>query len=537
MYHALYRKWRPLTFDDVISQPHITTTLKNQIASGNYAHAYLFTGSRGTGKTTCARILSKAVNCHNPKDGNPCLECEICQSADKESLSDIIEIDAASNTGVDDIRSLKESAEFMPEQCTKKVYIIDEVHMLSNNAFNALLKLLEEPPEYDIFILATTEIHKVPETIISRCQRFDFRRIKTSDIVSRIKYIASEENINISDEAAILIARISNGGMRDALSILDQCVAYSNDVSLDTVSAAAGIAGREYLFNIIKGIFSGDTAKVLEIVNSLYDMSKDLQRLCDELLEQIRNLMLIKAVPNNDLISCLPDELNSLKEIADKNSMNTILSKIEILKKCNDNMSKSNNKRLELEMCVIKLTVDTSYINVPTSAPVNAPKTVQATQPKFEQAVTAPPVQAQEAPPTPPAPVEEKAKEAADPVQLAESKEQKPKGEFMLLDCWSEFVEKVRINHPMISSFLKDAKAYVRDNQMMILTSNKFFTTLFKENSKSISEELQDFFGKQFRIAVKCTADITDNSTKNSLNKVDELIEKAKQSNIEIEKL
>ena len=222
MYKALYRKWRPLTFDDVISQQQTTETLKNQITSEKTAHAYLFTGSRGTGKTTCARILAKAVNCRSMKDGNPCLECDICRDADTGALTDIIEIDAASNNGVDDIRDLRDGAVYMPERGKYKVYIIDEVHMLSPSAFNALLKIMEEPPAYVKFILATTEIHKVPATIASRCQRYDFRRIKPDDIASRLTYIAQQENIDLTPDGAALIARLADGGMRDAVSLLDR---------------------------------------------------------------------------------------------------------------------------------------------------------------------------------------------------------------------------------------------------------------------------------------------------------------------------
>ena len=221
MYKALYRKWRPLTFDDVISQQHITDTLKNQIKNDKTAHAYLFTGSRGTGKTTCARILAKAVNCPNMKDGSPCLECDICRDADEGALTDIIEIDAASNNGVGDIRDLRDGAIYSPERCRYKVYIIDEVHMLSIQAFNALLKIMEEPPEYVKFILATTEIQKVPATITSRCQRYDFRRIKQKDIAARLLYIASQEEIDLTEDGADMIAKIADGGMRDAVSLLD----------------------------------------------------------------------------------------------------------------------------------------------------------------------------------------------------------------------------------------------------------------------------------------------------------------------------
>ena len=265
MYQALYRKWRPRTFDDVISQPHITTTLKNQIQSGKTAHAYLFTGSRGTGKTTCARIFAKAINCLHATDGNPCQQCEICRDAEAFSLSDIIEIDAASNNGVDDIRELRDGAVYTPERCKYKVYIIDEVHMLSQSAFNALLKIMEEPPAFVKFILATTEIHKVPATIVSRCQRFDFRRILPEDITARLLYIAGEEQLTLDAQAARLIARLSDGGMRDALSLLDQCAAYDSNITLDTVSAAAGIAGRDALFDLLDAMTQSDPAKAVRM--------------------------------------------------------------------------------------------------------------------------------------------------------------------------------------------------------------------------------------------------------------------------------
>ena len=328
MYTALYRRWRPLTFDDVVSQPHITTTLKNQIINNKTAHAYLFTGSRGTGKTTCARIFAKAINCENHSDGAPCLECDICRDADSFALSDIIEIDAASNNGVDDIRDLRDGAVFTPERCRYKVYIIDEVHMLSVNAFNALLKIMEEPPEYVKFILATTEVHKVPATIASRCQRYDFRRILPEDIAKRLLYIASQENIILDDEAAFLIAKLADGGMRDALSLLDQCIAFSENVTAETVSMAAGIAGREQVFGIIEAIADKDPAKAVSYIDELYSGSRDMSRLCEEMIFHLRNAMLIKINPaDTKLVACMPDELDKLKKIAEKTELQDILSK------------------------------------------------------------------------------------------------------------------------------------------------------------------------------------------------------------------
>ena len=355
MYQALYRKWRPMTFDDVVSQPHITTTLRNQIESGKIAHAYLFTGSRGTGKTTCARIFAKAINCRNSVGGEPCLECDICNEMDSQTLSDIIEIDAASNTGVDDMRELRESTAYTPEKCKYKVYIIDEVHMLSVNAFNALLKILEEPPEHVKFIFATTELHKVPVTILSRCQVYSFRRILAEDIKQRLLYIASQEDFTLSDDAASLVAKLADGGMRDALSLLDQCIAYSKDVTIDTVSAAAGIAGRDYLFDLLECFVNKDTPKAIGIIGKLYDDSKDMQRLVSELVSQVRNLMLAKSVSDDSMFACLPDETKKLRAIAQKLSLEEIFDMLRCLQDCSERLPKVSAKRIEIEMCVVKL--------------------------------------------------------------------------------------------------------------------------------------------------------------------------------------
>lgn len=548
MYHALYRKWRPLTFDDVVSQPHITTTLKNQIQSNKIAHAYLFTGSRGTGKTTCARIFAKSVNCANSKDGNPCLECEICRCADSESLTDIIEIDAASNTGVDDIRALKESAEFLPEQCRYKVYIIDEVHMLSINAFNALLKIMEEPPAHVIFILATTEVHKVPATIISRCQRFDFRRIRVEDIVSRLEYIADQEGIRLDDGAATLIAKISDGGMRDALSLLDQCIAYSETVDLKTVSDAAGIAGRDYLFNIIDGIFAGNITKVMETIASLYDMAKDMTRLCNELLEQMRNLMLIKAVPKNNMVMCLPDEYKRLEAIANQTDMGNILEKIEILSECNENLAKATSKRIELEMCMVKLcSVTNTAFSKSASIPVNQTN-YKKTEPiniEPENAIYEEPQQTSDS--VEKAIVEEKSQGNAKP-EVKEQTAETPKKkvttkDFVPLDCWDEIVERFKSECPSAVGFLSESRAFIYENMILIIVKDAFDLKMFKLQIADVNRIITDFFGRKFKVSVKAKdtsgsangdAETENNKTK-SASPVKKLIEKAKSENIDIE--
>ena len=260
MYQVLYRKYRPKVFSDVVGQSHITSTLKNEVETGKLSHAYLFTGSRGTGKTTCAKILAKAVNCLNPINGNPCCECEICKGIESGAILDVVEIDAASNNGVDNIRDIRDESAFAPASCKYRVYIIDEVHMLSIGAFNALLKTLEEPPAHVKFILATTEVHKIPATILSRCQRFDFKRVDSESMVSRMRFIANEEGFTLDEEAALLIAKIADGGMRDALSVLDQCVSREKHITTETVCSVAGLTGRQHLFDLADAVKKEDAA-------------------------------------------------------------------------------------------------------------------------------------------------------------------------------------------------------------------------------------------------------------------------------------
>lgn len=356
MYQVLYRKWRPKVFSDVVGQPHITSTLTNELKAGRLAHAYLFTGSRGTGKTTCAKILAKAVNCLNPIDGNPCNECEICKGIDSGSILDVVEIDAASNNGVDNIRDLREETNFTPSKAKYRVYIIDEVHMLSIGAFNALLKTLEEPPEYVMFILATTEVHKLPATILSRCQRFDFRRIAPEDITGRLKYIAEEENISLTDDGAMLIARIADGGMRDALSLLDQCAGENKEVNAETVRKSAGLAGRDYLFAVSDAVINHDCKKVLEIIDSLHNSSCDMERLCTELTEHFRNFMICKTMPSpSELIICTDDELSRIKNEASRFTLEQILFALDLLQKALESLRNGADRRIKMEMTLIKL--------------------------------------------------------------------------------------------------------------------------------------------------------------------------------------
>lgn len=356
MYRVLYRKWRPQTFGDVAGQPHITETLSNEVRENRLAHAYLFTGSRGTGKTSCAKILSKAINCLSPVNGNPCNNCEICRGIDNGSVLDVVEIDAASNRGIDDIRALREESAFTPAQAKFRVYIIDEVHMLTIEAFNALLKTLEEPPEHIVFILATTEVQKLPSTILSRCQRFDFRRISVDAIVSRLKYVASEENVILDDAAAVLIARIADGGMRDALSIFDRCLSISENVTTAVVSDAAGIMSKDYLFALSEAFRTKDTSCALSIVDELHNSSCDTERLCTELTNHFRSLLIIKSVKNpENILVCTNEELAELKTLSEKLTVDEILNIMNILSAAIASIKVTQNRRIETEMAVIKI--------------------------------------------------------------------------------------------------------------------------------------------------------------------------------------
>ena len=355
MHLALYRKYRSATFDEVISQEHITTTLKNQIKAGTPAHAYLFTGSRGTGKTTCAKLMAKAVNCLSPVDGNPCGECESCKAI-AAGCPDIIEMDAASNNGVDDVRALRDEVMFAPTVCRYKVYIIDEVHMLSSQAFNALLKTIEEPPPHVIFILATTEIHKVPATIASRCQQFRFSRIDVEESTKRLCEIAKKENVNITEDAARLISRLSDGGMRDAVSLLDQCISVSADIDEETVRTTAGIAGTEHLFTLAQCIHEQNAPEALKILDELHNQSKDLMLLLDELLSHFRNLCILSAT-NSDfsLIPAGSGTRNDLARQTKEFTLGEIMRCMDILQDCIARTPKTAKRKTVAEMCLIRL--------------------------------------------------------------------------------------------------------------------------------------------------------------------------------------
>ena len=357
MYQALYRKYRPQTFDDVVGQGAVTQTLKTQLLSGHMSHAYLFTGSRGTGKTSCAKILSKAVNCLNPHNGNPCNVCEACRAIDAGTCMDVLEIDAASNNGVDNVRDLRDDAVYAPSQVKKRVYIIDEVHMLSISAFNALLKIIEEPPEHLLFILATTELHKVPATILSRCQRFSFRRITPEDIAARLQYVSYQEGIELDDGAARVLARLADGGMRDGLSLLDQCASATvGELNAQRVYECLGIAGEQTCGQMLAFAADKNTRGALELFNRLYADGKDVAALIDELASLCRDLMILKTAPEAgiSMLSGVASDADA-KQLVNRFSAGELVRMIGLLQTCAAGFTRSSSRRLDAELCIMNL--------------------------------------------------------------------------------------------------------------------------------------------------------------------------------------
>lgn len=517
MYQALYRKWRPKTFSDVYGQPHVTRTLQSQLESGRISHAYLFTGSRGTGKTTCAKILSKAVNCLNPVDGNPCNECEICKGIDNGSILDVIEIDAASNNGVDNIRDLREEANFTPVNAKYRVYIIDEVHMLSIGAFNALLKTLEEPPSHVIFILATTEIHKLPATILSRCQRFDFKRISPEDITARLVYVSEKENVTLTENAAALIARIADGGMRDALSLLDRCFAMGNYIDEDAVSSAAGIAGTVHLFSFSEFIAKGNFTEALKLVSRLHNESCDIDSLCTELTLHFRNLMVAKTVKECEgLIVCSKDELEKIRSRAAEIKLSKILSCIEILEKAAANIKNAVNKKIQLEAAVIKMCSPAS------SADINEEleERIASLEEKINLLSAGKAVAPEKSMPASPAVSETKTEKPSEEDTKTEEKtntpEEKkdapaPTAETIVDDGpfynWSDVLEALKKYDIPLYGIMATSTAVIKNGRVIINSENP---TLFDficsdTHSRELSRAIYDVLGQKMKIAVSNT--------------------------------
>lgn len=513
MYQVLYRKWRPQTFDDVSGQEHITTTLKNELVEGRLNHAYLFTGSRGTGKTTCAKILAKAVNCLNIQNGSPCGECEICRGIDDGGVLDIVEMDAASNRKIDNIRQIIDEVQFKPAKCKYRVYIVDEVHMLTTEAFNALLKTLEEPPEHVIFILATTEVHKLPQTILSRCQRFDFHRIPPRAIADRLLYVAQQEEVVLADSSAMLIASVADGALRDALSLLDRCIAISSDINDEVVRNAAGLAGKSYLYELAVCVINKNTAKALEIIDRLYSESKDMARLCDELVSHFRSLMLIKSVSKpRDILVMSDDEFEEAQTQADYLSLADIVYYMDVLSRAYQRMGSGTGDRTELEMALVKLSspeldattealtarvtalekavkkgIAVSYVPTETSVSAEeqtkeAPTTAQKAEPEKEIEIVEP-VKAEEKP-MQKAPV---AKPAPAPIA-------KPAGKTANLDEiyrnakpfpeWVDVISNLKPISRAIAAAFSGSSAYESGGYLLIDTSNEMAFELLKNGSR-----------------------------------------------------
>ena len=433
MYRALYRKWRPQRFEDVVGQRGIVTALRNQIATGHVGHAYLFTGVRGTGKTTCAKIFAKAVNCLHPQNGDPCGECEICKGIDNGSILDVVEMDAASNNGVDDIRDLRDETAYTPSACKYKVYIIDEVHMLSTAAFNALLKTLEEPPAHVIFILATTEIQKVPATILSRCQRYDFTRIGPEDIARRVEYIAGEEKLELTQDGAELIARLADGALRDALSILDTCAGVTAKIDADVVRRMAGVTDRSYLFRISDALEAQDGAAALAQLAQLRQQSVDVKRLTEELIAHYRALMLAALPGGQALLSGVsPEEEAQYLEKGPQLGQRDAIRAIRTLGNALEHMTRGSDQRIELELALFSLSEPPQQMQASPVQTVQAaaPARTQtpAVQPFAAAPVTVQPFVSTPAPQQPAAPVQETPQPAApaEPEKPAPAEELPP---------------------------------------------------------------------------------------------------------------
>ena len=445
MYQALYRKYRPQTFDDVVGQGSITQILRTQVVTGKLSHAYLFTGSRGTGKTTCSKILAKAVNCLNPVDGNPCNCCEACKSIDSGACMDVLEIDAASNNGVDNVRTLREDAIYAPAEVRKRVYIIDEVHMLSMSAFNALLKIIEEPPAHLMFILATTELHKVPATILSRCQRFAFRRIDAEDIAARIHYVAYEEGIDITPEAANLLGRLADGALRDGLSLLDQCAAASRgQLTADTVYETLGIAGARTAGELLTSVAERNANRVLSLFSKQYAEGKDLAALIDELVSLCRDLLLLKTAPGvgaSMLTGVCTDE--ELKALLGRFTAAELQRHTRLLQDTASGFNKSANRRIDVELCLLRmcdpgLDLDAQAINARLSRVETALASGALPAPRLEQ----------------PAPTEALQPEipmASAPAPTAAAEEAKQ--EKLPVSFWADLVDAVRKWRPSLGGY------------------------------------------------------------------------------------
>lgn len=532
MYQVLYRKYRPKVFADVYGQEHVTSTLKNEIKENRIAHAYLFTGSRGTGKTTCAKILAKAVNCENSVDGEPCNECEVCKGLDSGTIYDVVEIDAASNNGVDNIRDLREEANYTPSRGKYRVYIIDEVHMLSTGAFNALLKTLEEPPAHVIFILATTEVHKLPATILSRCQRFDFKRIQPETMSVRLKQVAQLEGMELDDDAAILIARIADGALRDGLSILDQCAGRSKKIDSALVSEVAGLAGREALYKLTNCICTQNSSSAMTVISELYQNSYDMERLCVEMINHLRNFLIVKTVKDSrGLIICTDDEYNSIILSAENFTLENVIFALDLFQDALTKIKTGANARVELEMAFVKLCEPKLDVNIDSlvdriskleravNRGVNVsqqPAVVEGAKPvveenkqevKAEKAVeeikndTLPPITSSK-PSIEPKALQGKNETAVNkPQQTVNTDDSNTQYEF---EHWGDFMDVIHKQNIALFGVLAGSRGYIRGEYFLIDSPNPTIIQFLKTPtySKAIKQALYDVTGQSFKLGI-----------------------------------
>ena len=532
MYQVLYRKYRPKVFSDVYGQDHVTSTLKNEIKNGRVSHAYLFTGSRGTGKTTCAKILAKAVNCEHNVDGEPCNECEVCKGLDNGSIYDVVEIDAASNNGVDNIRELRDETNYAPSRGKYRVYIIDEVHMLSTGAFNALLKTLEEPPAHVIFILATTEVHKLPATILSRCQRFDFKRIQPETMAVRLKEVAGLEGLSLDDDAAGLIARIADGALRDGLSILDQCAGRSKEINSALVSEVAGLAGREAMYKLSDCIANSDSNTAMSIISDLYQNSFDMERLCVEMINHFRNFLVAKTVrKSRELIICTDDEYNTILEASKGFTVESIVFALDLFQNTLVTIKGGASARIEVEMAFIKLCepkMDESIASLldrvsklenaiksgvkvqPTQTAVPAPKEeyVPKEEPKPQPKAEPTPEPTPEPEPTPveeePPVQEQQPVVETPPVEHKTAPPVSNPNETVEFTQWGDFMDVLHRTNIPLFGVLSGSKGYVRGEFFLLDSPNPAVRDFIKLpiHSRSIKAALLEVTGVHFKLGL-----------------------------------
>ena len=529
MHKALYRKWRPQVFDDVVGQDYIVTVLKNQVATGKVGHAYLFTGTRGTGKTTCAKIFSKAVNCENIQNGDPCLECDICKSISNGSAIDVVEIDAASNTGVDNIRDIIEESIYHPAVCKYRVYIIDEVHMLSTSAFNALLKIMEEPPEHIIFILATTEVHQVPVTIISRCQRFDFSRIDDELIVSRLMNVAEGEGIDLKEDAAKVIARLADGGMRDALSLFDQCASFDNSVTREVVAKVSGQADRSFILEMAKAVCENDTTKALSLTYKAHTTSLSFGFIAAELISLFRDAMVYKSAGANKDLFPAGTNLDEISGFSEKMTLSQIMFCLDNLSNTLNSIGKSSYPSIMFEQCMIKMC----------SLSMNSDETaILARLEKLERRLNS--VPADFSPFSSPAPKNEEPKIEEEPVKAETITEKKtpetaplPEVEGKVaFEKWPRVLELLSSQNPPLFGALRQSGAYIEGDVVYIDTNDFSFAILksSENNRQSLKSAVAEIVGRPMMIAQhKENKSVNSNS-----NAMAEILKRAERNGVDI---